>query len=219
MGMAGTRTRMPAIDRYIALALQPDVEGLAALVDDTVAEHGTLACYDALIRPALVEVGARWERDELTVGDEHLITSMTEQVLAGLSQRHAGSPHVAVAACTPGNRHRVGLLMIADALGLAGWQPVVLGAETPLRDLGHVARDRGAAVIALSLGLDEELADLPAVLETLRAEVGDHVRILVGGGPLARTAWDPPTGVEMCSSATEAHAAGSLLLGRLHSHA
>ena len=210
---------MRAVDQYIELALRPDVEGLAALVDATVTEQGTLACYDTLIRPALVEVGARWERDELTVGDEHLITSVTEQVLARLSQRHAGSPHVAVAACTPGNRHRVGLAMIADAVGLAGWQPVVLGAETPTRDIGHVARDRGAALIALSLGLDEELDELTAVLETLRHDVGDHVHILVGGGPLTRTAWEPPPGVEVCSSATEAHAAGSLLLGRLHSPA
>jgi MerR family transcriptional regulator, light-induced transcriptional regulator len=210
---------MHAVDRYIALALQPDVEGLAALVEATVAEHGTLACYDTLIRPALVEVGARWERDELTVGDEHLITSMTEQVLAGLVQRPAGSTHVAVVATTPGNRHRVGLVMIADALGLAGWQPAVLGAETPIRDIGHLARERGAALIALSLGLDEELGGLTAALETLRDDVGDQVHILVGGSPLARNAWEPPPGVEACSSATDAHAAGSLLLERLHSPA
>jgi methanogenic corrinoid protein MtbC1 len=209
---------MHEVDRYIELALQPEVEGLASLVDATVAEHGTLACYDTLIRPALVEVGARWERDELTVGDEHLITSMTEQVLAGLSQRPAGSTHVAVVATTPGNRHRVGLVMTADALGLAGWQPVVLGAETPIRDIGHLARERGAALIALSLGLDEELGGLTAALETLRDDVGE-VHILVGGGPLARNAWEPPPGVEACSSATEAHAAASLLLERLHSPA
>lgn len=210
---------MHAVDHYIELALRPDVEGLAKLVQDAVAEQGTLACYDTLIRPALVEVGARWERDELTVGDEHLITSLTEQVLADLSRRHAGSPHVAVVACTVANRHRVGLLMVADALALAGWQPVVLDAETRIDDIVHVARDRGAALIALSVGLDEELDDLTTTLRTLRGDVGDQTHIIVGGGPLARSTWTPPAGVEVCSSAAEAYDASSLRLGRLHSSA
>ena len=208
---------MRAVDHYIELALRPDVEGLAKLVQDTVAEQGTLACYDTLIRSALVEVGARWERDELTVGDEHLITSLTEQVLAELSRRHAGSPHVAVVACTFANRHRVGLLMVADALALAGWQPLVLDAETSIGDIARVARDRGATLIALSVGLDDEPDDLTTTLQTLRGDVGDQAHILVGGGPLARSTWSPPAGIEVCSSATEAHDASSLLLGRRHS--
>jgi MerR family transcriptional regulator, light-induced transcriptional regulator len=209
---------MDAVARYIRLALEPDVTELTLLLQSHIDEVGPLGCYDTLIRPALIEVGRRWEHDELTVGDEHLITALTEQLLADLSRRHAGSTHVAVAACTPGNRHRVGILMIADALGLAGWQAIVLGAETPAAEVGRMARDRGAELIALSLGLDAELDELASTLTEVRELAGDDVAIMIGGGPLSRRpSWEPPEGVVACSSAAEAHLEGSRLLGRVGS--
>jgi MerR family transcriptional regulator, light-induced transcriptional regulator len=125
---------------------------------------------------------------------------------------------VAVAACAPGNRHRVGILMIADALGLAGWQAIVLGAETPAAEVGRMARDRGAELIALSLGLDAELDELASTLTEVRELAGDDVAIMIGGGPLSRRpSWEPPEGVVACSSAAEAHLEGSRLLGRVGS--
>lgn len=200
---------MDPVTRYIELALAPDIEGLARLIEQTTVELGPLACYDALIRPALIEVGHRWERDELTVGDEHLITALTEELISSLSQRHAGSSHVALVACTPDNRHRVGMLMVADALGIAGWQPIMLGAETPLGDLGRMARERGARLIALSVGLEAELDGLSAALDELRAVVGDEVAILLGGGPLGRHGhWRPPAHVVTLSTAAQAAAEG-----------
>lgn len=212
---------MDAVDRYIRLALEPDLAGLARLLDETIEEVGPLAGYDELVRPALVEVGRRWERDELTVGDEHLITALTEQVLTDLSRRHTGSDHVAVVACTPANRHRVGLLMVTDALGLAGWQPIVMAAQTPALDIARTARDRGAQLIALSVGLEVELDDLADQLDGIREVVGAEVPILLGGGPLARhpEGFRPPAGVTVCLSAHEAHAQGSRLLGLVGSSA
>lgn len=211
---------MDPVTHYIELALAPDVEGLTRLVEQTSAELGSVAYYDDLVRAALVEVGARWERDELTVGDEHLITALTEQLLADRSRGHAGSRHVAVAACTPDNRHRVGLLIVADVIAQAGWQPIVLGDQTPVMDVGLLARERGAELIMLSVGLESELDRLTDDLEELRGLVDDGVAIVVGGGPLARRPdWTPPGHVVACASAAEAHAEAGRLLQQAGSRA
>lgn len=211
---------MDPVTRYIELALAPDIEGLTRLVEQTSAELGSVAYYDHLVRAALVEVGARWERDELTVGDEHLITALTEQLLADRSRRHAGSSHVAVAACTPDNRHRVGLLIVADVIAQAGWQPILLGAQTPIMDVGRLARERGAELIMLSVGLESELDRLTDDLEELRGLVDDGVAIVVGGGPLARRPdWTPPGHVVACASAAEAHAEAVRLLPQVGTRA
>lgn len=192
-----------SVDTYLDLALLPDVEGLAELVLGHVASQGVLPVYEQLLQPALEEVGRRWENDELTVADEHLITALTEQVLTRVRRRVTSGP-MAVVACTPGNEHRVGAVMVSDTLGLAGWNPMLLGARTPFEDLTALCGARGVRLVALSVGIEEELGLLGTQLERLRLRVGRDVHIIVGGGALRRQpAWHAPAGVTTCMSVLE----------------
>lgn len=192
-----------SVDTYLDLALLPDVEGLAELVLGEVAVHGALPVYEGLLQPALEEVGRRWETDELTVADEHLVTALTEQVLTRVRRRVISGP-MAVVACTPGNEHRVGAVMVSDALGLAGWNPMLLGARTPFEDLVALCVARGMRLVALSVGIEEELGLLGTQLERLRLRVGPDVHIIVGGGALRREPdWHAPAGVKVCTSVLE----------------
>jgi MerR family transcriptional regulator, light-induced transcriptional regulator len=198
---------MEPVSRYIELALRGDLDGLAVLVEEATARAGPLAHYDLLIRPALAEVGDRWERGLLTVGEEHLITALSEHLVAGMSRRETGgSDNVAIVACTPGNQHRVGLLAVADALALAGWNPLILGADTPTRELARMARDRDAGLVALSVGLDAELPTLQDQLRRLRTVVRPDAAILVGGNALFRADWLAPPYAIACDSASQAYA-------------
>lgn len=192
-----------SVATYLELALLPDVEGLADLVLARVAADGVLPVYEGLLQPALEEVGRRWERDELTVADEHLVTALTEQVLTRV-RRRAGSGPTAVVACTPGNEHRVGAAMVSDTLGMAGWNPMLLGARTPFEDLAALCAARDVGLIALSVGIEEELGLLSTQLERLRLRVGPEVHIIVGGGALRRQGhWHAPADVTVCTSVVD----------------
>lgn len=204
---------MEAVERYLELALAPDVEALTKLVFDAVEEEGPLVAYDRLVQPALEETGRRWELDQLTVADEHLVTALTEQVLSSVGRRRTGGP-LAVVSCTPANEHRIGATMVADALALAGWRPLLLGAKTPFDALEELCLERGAGLVALSVGLNEELHALWERLREVRATLGDRVPILVGGGALLRGTWQPPEGVTVATSACAALEFGRQLLSR-----
>ena len=198
---------MDPVSQYIELALRGDLDGLSTLVEEVNARGGPLAHYDLLIRPALAEVGDRWARGLLTVGEEHLITALSEQLATGMSRRgRGGSEHVAIVACTPGNHHRVGLLAAADALALAGWHPLVLGSDTPTQDVARLARERDAGLVALSVGLDVELATLEEQLQHLRGVMRQEAAVLVGGNALFRADWLAPPYVIACDSAAQAYA-------------
>lgn len=191
------------VDTYLDLALLPDVEGLAELVLGRVATQGALPVYERLLQPALEEVGRRWENDELTVADEHLVTALTEQVLTRVGRRVTSGP-MAVVACTPGNEHRVGAVMVSDTLGLAGWNPALLGARTPFEDLAALCSARHVRLVALSVGIEEELGVLGPQLERLRLRVGPDVHVIVGGGAVRRQeGWHAPAGVTVCTSVSE----------------
>lgn len=191
------------VDTYLDLALLPDVEGLAELVLGRIATQGALPVYERLLQPALEEVGRRWEDDELTVADEHLVTALTEQVLTRVRRRVTSGPR-AVVACTSGNEHRIGAMMVTDTLGSVGWNPILLGARTPFADLATLCDARGVRLVALSVGIEEELGVLGTQLERLRLRVGPDVHVIVGGGALRRRpGWHAPVGVTICTSVLE----------------
>ncbi len=201
-----------SVDAYLDLALLPDVEGLAELVLGQVAERGALPVYEDLLLPALEEVGRRWENDELTVADEHLVTALTEQVLTRVRRRVTSGP-TAVVACTPGNEHRVGAVMVSDTLGLAGWNPMLLGAGTPFDDLAARCRARDVRLVALSVGIEEELEVLGPQLERFRLRIGPHVDVILGGGALRRQPdWQAPAGMTVCTSVLDFLAVARRLL-------
>jgi signal transduction histidine kinase len=145
--------------------------------------------YVDLLEPAMVELGRRWETQQVTVAQEHFVTAGVQQLMAELEPSAFAVPRRGrrvVAACVEGAMHTVGLRMICDVLELAGWDTWFLGADTPHADmLAEVAR-RGAEVLAVS-------ASLPEQVETVRRLVADvrsspelrGVRVLVGGRPFA----------------------------------
>jgi MerR family transcriptional regulator, light-induced transcriptional regulator len=195
---------MDPIDRYLELALTPDTEGLAHLFREQMAAGGAAVTYDRLVQPAMERLGARWERDEITVADEHLVTALTEQLLAEVADRRGGGPS-AVVACTPGNEHRVGASIAADGLRRAGWQPRLLAPATSYAGIVGACEEGRASLLALSVGMDDELAVLDEDLRWLRAALGHATPILVGGGAVRRRVdWRPPPGVRSGRTAADA---------------
>ena len=90
-----------------------------------------------LITPALYDVGARWERGEIGVADEHLASSICEWLLfalAGRVRRPRPSGRRALVGCSEGELHALGARMIAHVLSESGWMVMLLGADTkPMR--------------------------------------------------------------------------------------
>jgi cobalamin-dependent methionine synthase I len=78
-------------------------------------------------------------------------------------------------ACLPGERHEIGLLLLALATNEAGYRPVILGADMPLEDLAQAADRTGSAAIVLSglleLPTDVLKKQLPALVEAAEVPV------------------------------------------------
>ncbi|HUA07479.1 MAG TPA: B12-binding domain-containing protein [Solirubrobacteraceae bacterium] len=110
---------------------------------------------EGIIAPALWQIGALWERGEITVADEHLATEISMRVLA--LQREA--TRVAetrrarrVMLATPeGERHVVALRMAGNLLSGAGYWTVMLGPDVPAEALAASVLRHQPDVICLSV--------------------------------------------------------------------
>ncbi len=143
--------------------------------------------YLQVFAPAQVEIGQRWQRNEITVAHEHYCTAATQLIMSMLYPRMFRGERNGrrlVAATVAGNLHEIGARMVADFFEFDGWDTYFTGADTPLRAVVASVAEREAHVVALSATLSQHVAGLADLIAALRAEPATaDVLVLVGGRP------------------------------------
>lgn len=143
--------------------------------------------YLQVFEPAQVEIGQRWQRDEITVAHEHYCTAATQLIMSMLYPRMFGGERNGrrLVACTvAGNLHEIGARMVADFFEFDGWDTYFTGADTPLQAVVATVAERDAHVVALSATMSEHVAGVAELVEAIRAEPATaDVIVLVGGRP------------------------------------
>lgn len=131
--------------------------------------------------PFMHELGALWERGELSPGAEHGASEVMRRIMHAmldLLPPAAGAPSIVIATLS-GQRHEFGALFAAAAAAMDGWKVTYLGADLPAADIARVARDVQAEAIAISITTPN--GNLKSELTALRAAAGADLPILVGG--------------------------------------
>ena len=142
-----------------------DTEAIERLLDQAFALHPIEVACEDIVGPLLTEVGDRWERGAVSVAQEHVISGAVRGRIARLlADRRPGVRGRAVLACAPGERHELGLLILAALLSADGWGIVYLGAETPVDDALDLASVVEADVVCFSVSLSEHVDALTANL-------------------------------------------------------
>ena len=99
----------------------------------------------------------------------------------------------------PGEKHRIGLLMVEAVLTAEGAACVALGTETPVIDIKNAAPAYEVDVVALSFSSAVTQSAALSGLTELRSVLPDNIEVWGGGGALAR-ARKAPEGVLLLRS-------------------
>jgi MerR family transcriptional regulator, light-induced transcriptional regulator len=175
--VAPTRTPQAHLRALLATVDTGEAAEVGLLVDQAFALHGVDTTLEQILSPLLRTIGERWERGELTVAEEHLVSEAVRSRLGHLLGDSGGGVRgSAVLACAPGEQHELGLMMLAIALRRDGWKVVYLGADTPLADAVELAQRLSARMLGLSVATKERAA----ALARQKPQAGD-VQLVVGG--------------------------------------
>jgi methanogenic corrinoid protein MtbC1 len=173
-------------DRFLGAALAGDLATAAQAIEEADQVGMSLSrLFGEVLRPALYEVGRRWEQENLPVGQEKEVSELARELIAELTRRHAApDPHgpVVVAACVAGERHELGLRMIAGLLRERGFRVHFLGADVDPRFLRETVQLRRPDVVLLSATAEDRLPDLAAAIAAIRLTGPSTPPILIGGG-------------------------------------
>lgn len=170
--------------RYLRAQLAGDRrEAVRLVVEDGLAagcEVGEL--QTEVIQGAQRQLGALWQRNEVSIAQEHMASAISQVTLAALFERAARRPRVGrsvLISCVEGELHELPARLAADMLDLAGFDIKFLGADVPHDHLVDLARAERFDMVGLSVTMSFNLPAARIAIGKLRAAGIDH--ILVGG--------------------------------------
>jgi DNA-binding transcriptional MerR regulator len=184
-----------AADHAVSAAARAFVERIMAAVegyrteecDTAISMAFALLPVDDVVRdvlsPVLRETGERWHRGEFTVAQERLLSSSVRRLVGGLLNTFSGLAHgeTVVFATVSGEQHELGILMYAALAASRKLRALYLGADLPPREIADLARRSGAAAVAISLIMPEEINLSLQQLAILRDALPPETEIWIGG--------------------------------------
>jgi methanogenic corrinoid protein MtbC1 len=143
---------------------------------------------EAIIRPAMSEIGELWRTGKLHVLDEHLATFAT---LRGIRELHSvaakqdKSGPLALVGCSEGEFHCVGASLVHCLLEAEGWRVIDLGPHTPLISFAAAVARFEPKILCLSLTMVDHIDCVARDYERLnRSASKQKTKIIIGGAAL-----------------------------------
>jgi MerR family transcriptional regulator, light-induced transcriptional regulator len=135
---------LAATQRWDASGIDSELTRLSMLLD-------AQTLFERVVAPVAAEVGKRWERGEMSIAQEHLLSERLElAVRASLRGLERSDGPVVLLACVDLEQHVLGLLGAALRFAQSGARIVVLGAMTPPVALADAVRSMAPRLVGLS---------------------------------------------------------------------
>lgn len=165
---------------------------------------GPTEFLETRIAPLLAELGRAWADGRIAVRHEHLASEVVADLLREMRARQKprrNAPRIVVSTL-PGDRHDLGARMATVVAAAAGFQPVVLGSDTPIADIIASAAETNACAVAVSISLPRGGVAADQMLRELRESLRPGVRLMAGGAG-ARGPRRAPKDVDLIASLHE----------------
>lgn len=134
---APEQTPPPEIAALVDLLLNRDADGLRNALLQALMKQGLLRFVTETVAALNHWIGEAWIAGKIAVFDEHLYSEQIQNILrnAIIAQPGRGSAPRVLLTSLPGEKHRIGLLMVEALLVAEGGACVALGTETPVIDI------------------------------------------------------------------------------------
>jgi MerR family transcriptional regulator, light-induced transcriptional regulator len=145
----------------------------------------TIDFYEKMLKPVMERVGILWEKNTITVAEEHLATASIDYLMTQLRYQllHPEllkkAPSILLF-CLEGEQHSLGLKMVSDVFREYKWNVKFLGSSVPTEEVIKTINKWEPDAIGISVALSPLLPRLKECLKMI-AELDRNIDILVGG--------------------------------------
>lgn len=173
---------------YLQALLKADRHGAVDLIMDAVGDWAVVKdIYLHVLQPVQYEIGRLWQRNTISVAQEHYSTAVTQMVISQLFplilNPHKG-PYSMLGCCVGGELHELGMRMVSDFFEMDSWTTYYIGASTPDSDVLRTAVEHGVDLVCVSVTMTYNVHLAARLISRLRQTPElDECKILVGGYP------------------------------------
>lgn len=189
--LVGEAVAPPPVDLGVEGDLAPIVDAVRRLDGDALegifrtelARMGMVHFLQDRVGPLLTAIGCAWESGTILPYQEHFASEHLRDFLAGQWRRMsdvAGGP-VGICAALPGERHHLGLHLVACVLASRDWRIVFLGGDTPVSDVESCVFQVQASALFVSISSVAPRQDTRWMLTALRGRLPSSVSMVIGG--------------------------------------
>jgi MerR family transcriptional regulator, light-induced transcriptional regulator len=145
---------------------------------------GPKVVYLQVLMPAQREVGRLWHTGDITIAEEHMVTSTTQRAMAVIAANGAppeANGRTVVLAAVAGNVHDVGLRALADLYQLGGWRVIFVGSDVPAQELPNLLAFFEVDLLVLGATLGTHVPRVEQAIRSIRERCERPVKVVVGG--------------------------------------
>lgn len=187
---------IPSREHFVARILERldrfDDAGVASLLGDAVVGLGARNFAHGVAMPLVHRAGTLWAEGKLPMAAEHLLTATLRNLLGGLIQRRVQTGRPLLLTTPAGERHELGLLLVALLALDTGVNVVNLGVDLPAAEIVEAAKHRRARVVGLSVVGSENHAQAVRELRAIQMALPADTEMWLGGADARCAAADIP---------------------------
>ncbi len=172
-------------DRFLEALRRGEPKAAEAAADEALDCGVDVAgVHTQLIEPAMRSIGQLWERNRISLAEEHLATAISHEVAGRVFWRALGtaprSRERVMMAAVAGEQHVLGLRLAADVLEGAGYDVLYLGADVPLQALLDACRIHRPDVLGFTVSMSLHVPTMIWEIHEL-TKLEQPPRIMTGG--------------------------------------
>jgi methanogenic corrinoid protein MtbC1 len=170
------------------ILISGDRGAASRMITEMIQSSSVEEVYEDVIKPALYDIGALWEKNKISIATEHRATAITEGILNEIFPKISSEKRnnrKVVLGSVEGDSHQVGVKMVGDMFEMNGWDTHYLGANNPLSDLLRFIREEKPVLVGLSITININIPVLEKTIKVIREEF-NGMDIMIGGQGLVR---------------------------------
>jgi len=188
----GSPQTIPSREHFVARVLERlerfDDAAVARLLGDAVVGLGARSFAHEVVVPLVHRAGTLWAEGKLPMAAEHLLTATLRHLLGGLMQRRVQAGRPLLLTTPAGERHEIGLLLVALLALDVGGSVVYLGVDLPVGEIVAAAKQTQARVVGLSVVASENHVHAVKEIEALQMALPADTELWIGGADARRAA-------------------------------
>lgn len=170
------------INELFEATLHFDSERCNQLFDLYFSQFHYKTVFYSIVVPLMYKVGDAWEKGELSVIKEHMISNIVLQRAINFFTIFHSSPVLpkVIAICPEGEHHQLGLILFTLFLKEQHYPVYYIGADTPLDGLDELIKEKDIEIVAISISSDEHELKAQKYIDILYKQ-NPKLKFIIGG--------------------------------------